>query len=355
VYIPYENPLDRYFLHHPAEFLGKQRERIVIQPDNPRLAAWHLTCAAAELPLRPEEVSPKEGSLLDELVANAILTKTPRGMIYRGRKRAHEILSMDSIAGEGIRLTCEGKLLETMDPLRARRDAYPGAILLHRGETYVVEDLKLEEGVARLRQEKVDYYTKSMRTSVVKLLAVQEAHSCRSIVIERGRTQVTESFVGYKTIHFDRTISVDALDLPAHTYETDALWITFPVAIDGIPSEKLLGGLHGAEHALIAMAPLLVLCERDDIDGVSTPLHEETGLPTILIFDEIEGGAGLAEVLFTSLHRLATEALKLVSDCPCENGCPSCIYSPRCGSHNRPLDKEATIRVLRLLGEETVS
>ncbi len=354
VYIPYENPLDRYFLHHPAEFLGKQRERIVIQPDNPRLAAWHLTCAAAELPLRSEEVSSKEGNLLDELTANAVLAKTPRGMIYRGRKRAHEILSMDSIAGEGIKLICEGKLLETMDPLRARRDAYPGAVLLHRGETYVVEDLKLKDGVARLRQEKVDYYTKSVRTSVVKILTVQESHSGPSIAIERGRTQVTESFVEYKTIHFDRTISVDALDLPAHTYETDALWITFPVDIDGIPPEKLLGGLHGAEHALIAMAPLLVLCERDDIDGVSTPLHEETGLPTILIFDEIEGGAGLAEVLFTSLHRLAAEALKLVSDCPCENGCPSCIYSPRCGSHNRPLDKDGAIRVLRLLVEETV-
>ena len=242
-----------------------------------------------------------------------------------------------------------------MDPLRARRDAYPGAVFLHRGETYLVEDLKLKEGVARLRQEKVDYYTKSMRTSVVKILTVQESRSCRSIAIERGRAQVTESFVGYKTIHFDRTISVDALDLPAHTYETDALWITFPVAIDGILPEKLLGGLHGAEHALIAMAPLLVLCDREDIDGVATPLHEETGLPTILIFDEIEGGAGLAEVLFTSFHRLAAEAVKLVSDCPCENGCPSCIYSPRCGSHNRPLDKEGAIRALRLLVEETMS
>jgi DEAD/DEAH box helicase domain-containing protein len=102
------------------------------------------------------------------------------------------------------------------------------------------------------------------------------------------------------------------------------------------------------------MAPLLVLCDREDIGGLSTPLHEETGSPTIIIFDEIDGGAGLSETLFASLHRLATEALRLVSDCPCEDGCPACIYSPRCGNHNRPLDKQGTIHVLRLLVEEIV-
>jgi DEAD/DEAH box helicase domain-containing protein len=354
VFIPYENPLDRYFLHHPNEFLGKEREQIVIQPENPRLVAWHLTCAAAELPLRPEEVTTGERVILDELATNDLLAKTPRGYIYRGRKRAHEILSMDAIAGEGIQLICEGKLLETMDPLRARRDAYPGAVLLHRGETYVVEDLNLEEGVARLRREDVDYHTKSLRTSTVKILSTEDSLSCSSIGVKRGSVRVTESFVGYKTIHFNRTISVDALDLPAHTYETDALWITFPPEIAGVPPENLLGGLHGTEHTLIAMAPLLVLCDREDIGGLSTPLHEETGSPTIIIFDEIDGGAGLSETLFASLHRLATEALRLVSDCPCEDGCPACIYSPRCGNHNRPLDKQGTIHVLRLLVEEIV-
>jgi len=165
--------------------------------------------------------------------------------------------------------------------------------------------------------------------------------------------RVTESFIGYKTLHFDRTISVEPLDLPPHTYESDALWLGFPKRVPGLPPADLLGGLHGAEHALIAIAPLLVLCDREDIAGVSSPLYEQTTLPTIILFDEIEGGAGLTEVLYTSFGRLAKEALSLVSDCPCTDGCPSCIYSPRCGSHNQPLSKDGTIKVLHLLTEGT--
>ncbi|MCK4394920.1 DUF1998 domain-containing protein, partial [Candidatus Bipolaricaulota bacterium] len=130
-------------------------------------------------------------------------------------------------------------------------------------------------------------------------------------------------------------------------------WLGFPKGVPGLPPADLLGGLHGAEHALIAIAPLLVLCDREDIAGVSSPLYEQTTLPTIILFDEIQGGAGLTEVLYTSFGRLAKEALSLVSDCPCTDGCPSCIYSPRCGSHNQPLSKDGTIKVLHLLTEGT--
>jgi len=353
VFMPYEDPLDQYLLRHPDHFLGKEREQIVLRTENPRLKVGHLACAAAELPLKAEEVSEGEEKLLDELVKNRLLAKTPRGYIYRGTKRAHAAVSLDNIAGQVIKLMCEGHLLETMDRLRACRDAYPGAVLLHRGESYVVERLDLEEGIAQARQEDVDYYTKSLRTSSVEILTTREAFEGTSVTGGRGRVRVTESFIGYKTLHFDRTISVEPLDLPPHTYESDALWLGFPKGVPGLPPADLLGGLHGAEHALIAIAPLLVLCDREDIAGVSSPLYEQTTLPTIILFDEIEGGAGLTEVLYTSFGRLAKEALSLVSDCPCTDGCPSCIYSPRCGSHNQPLSKDGTIKVLHLLTEGT--
>lgn len=352
VFMPYDDPLDQYFLRHPEDFLGKERERLVIRTDNPHLHVGHLACAAAELPVQPAELNAEEYELLQGLTHKGLLAETPHGYVYRGLRRAHDLLSLDDLSGESVNLMCAGKLLETMDRLRACRDAYPGAVLLHRGETYVVEQLDFTKGIARVRREDVDYYTKSLRTFSVEILTVEETIACPSAPRSRGRVRVTESFTGYKTLHFDRTISVEPLDLPPHIYETDGLWMTFPSALEEISTPSLLGALHGAEHALIAMAPLLVLCDRDDIAGLSTPLHPQTTCPTILIFDEIENGAGLTEALFSSFALLAGRAHRLVADCPCKEGCPSCLLSPRCGSHNRPLDKTASTQILSLLARE---
>ena len=352
VFIPYDDPLDQYFLRHPDRFLGKERERLVLRTNNPHLLAGHLACSAAELPVQSNEVRQEERNLLKSLAQKGLLAETPRGYVYRGLRRAHEIFGLDDLSGESVKLMCKGDLLETMDRLRACRDAYPGAVLLHRGETYVVERLDFEEGIAHARRENVDYYTKSLRTFAVEILETEEASTSSKVPRARGRVRVTESFAGYKTLHYDRTISVDPLDLPSHTYETDGLWVMFQNEIKEISNTALLGGLHGAEHALIAMAPLLVLCDRDDIAGLSTPLHPQTSCPTVLIFDEIENGAGLTEALFSSFTLLAERAHRLVSDCPCEEGCPSCLLSPRCGSHNRPLDKASSVRILSLLASE---
>ena len=348
VFIPYEDPLDRYLLRHPDHLLGQDRERIVLRPDNPRLVAGHIACAAAELPVQDgAEISRVGPEIVPALADRGLLAPTPRGYIYRGRTRAHALFPLDALAGAQVKLVCDGELLETMDPLRARRDAYPGAVLLHRGETYVVESLDLEEGVARARREAVDYYTKPLITSRVEILSPGERRA--GFAVRSGRVQVREEFVGYQAIHSGRTIGVTPLELPPHTYETDGMWITFPEEIPGVPRPDLLGGLHGAEHALIALAPLTVLCDRDDLGGASMAFHPETGAPTIVLYDEVEGGAGLAEAVYARIGKVATEALSLVSGCPCENGCPSCIYSPRCGNRNRPLDKQATIAVLEFI------
>jgi DEAD/DEAH box helicase domain-containing protein len=348
-FMPGENPLDRYFLRHPDAFVGREREEIVIQPGNPRLSAWHLACAAAELPLRREEIDAKQTDLVDSLVRSGVLADTPRGAVYHGGKRAHDLLSLDALPGAAVQVVCEGKLLETMDVLRARREAYPGAVLLHQGETYVAETLDLEGGTATVRREDVDYYTKPLQRFDVRILDTQASRETDGLDLARGRVRVIESFIGYKTTHADRSVSVDPLDLPDHSYETDAVWISFREPPSDLSSDALLGGLHGAEHALIAMAPLLILCDREDLSGLSTPLHDQTHLPTVLLFDEIEGGAGLTESLYGCLDRLVEKALRLVADCPCDNGCPSCLYSPRCGSYNRPLDKAAAVRVLSFL------
>jgi DEAD/DEAH box helicase domain-containing protein len=352
-YIPYENPLDRYFLRHPDRFLSNDRERLIVPSGNPRQRASHLACAAAELPLREDELDPEETAIAETLCARQLLAETPRGYVYRGLRRAHEILALDDLAGETVRLVCRGQLLETMEPNRACRDAFPGAVLLHRGETYVVERLDLDERVAEARREDVGHRTVSLRASEVQIRSVEQSYRRGDVNPSWGRVRVTETFVGYKTIDSDRTVSVAPLDLPPHTFESDALWIPLKGAIPGLANVDLLGALHGTEHALIAVTPLLVLCDAEDVGGVSTPFHPQTSGATVLLYDAVAGGAGIAEILFASFPRLAERARTLVEDCPCDKGCPACLLSPRCGSQNEPLSKPGTIQILEFLARES--
>lgn len=350
VLVAEENPLDRFFLQHPELFLGTTRERLVIPLANPRLRAGHLLCAAAELPLQEAEITTENRSLVQGMSRNGLLAETPRGTIYRGLRRAHEMVSLDEPVGQTIRLTRNGTLIETMDPVRARRDAFPGAVLLHRGETLVVERLNLEEGIAEARKEPVDYHTQALRTFDIEILSTERSRSGAAWALQTGRVRVTDSTLGYKAIHADHAVSMHPLELPPYTYETDALWIAInDLSTLAIGPEDLLGALHGAEHALLAMLPLLVLCDTSDVAGLSTPLHPQTRTPTILLFDQASDGAGLTPSLFSSIDALLQRARDLVRDCPCDAGCPACLLSPRCGSQNEPLSKTGASAILEYL------
>jgi len=349
VYVPRENPLDRYFFTHPKGFLGRTRERLVIPHSTARQRAGHLACSAAELPLTDGEVAPDDVKIVEALSDQGLLAPTPRGHVYRGLRRAHEIVALDDLGGDSLRMTSDGRLLETMDPVRARRDAFPGAVYLHRGETYVIDRLDLEEGVIEAHPEEVDHYTHSLRGSEVEILSHDETRVAGDVERAAGRVRATESFLGFKRVYADRTISVHPLDLPPHVYETDAMWVAFRSGLPHVPLEDRLGALHGAEHALIAMAPLLVLCDATDVGGLSVPLHAQTGAPTIVLFDGITDGAGLAGALFDAFDRLADQAHALVRDCSCEAGCPACLLQPGCGNQNEPLSKPGALRVLETL------
>ena len=352
VYIPYENPLDRYFIRHPAAFLSTGKERLIIPKIDRRQRAGHIACAAAELPLREAELNEEEKEIVSSLCGEGVLAETSRGFIYRGLERAHQRFALDDLSGQTIKITCDGTVLETMDPLRARREAHPGAVLLHNGETYVIERLDLEKGIAEGRREDVPYHTHALVSSEVKILSTSEFCESESSLRARGRGMVTERVVGYKTIDADRTISVSDLDLPPHSYESDVMWISFRCGIPGIANADLPGSIHGAEHALLAMAPLLVLCDAGDVGGVSSPFDPKTGYPTIVFYDAFSGGAGITPGLYRSFSLLIEAAHALVSECPCRDGCPACILSPRCGSQNRPLSKPGTILILKSLTEE---
>jgi len=146
----------------------------------------------------------------------------------------------------------------------------------------------------------------------------------------------------------------ESLDLPPRIFSTIAFWFDMPSQVEknlSITGLDFAGGLHAAEHAEISLLPLFALCDRNDIGGVSTPLHFGTGKAQVFIYDAYPGGVGIAQKGFEIVSELWQAALKAVSECPCEGGCPSCIQSPKCGNSNEPLDKRAAKVILEeLLG-----
>ncbi len=362
VLVAFENPLDQYFMRHPDVFFGKSHEHAIIDLANPHILSGQLLCAAAEMPLLPgEETAFPDGDIpgiIKALEDEGLLKETPHGWVYAGRSRATEIVSMDHISSNAYRVLCEGETIETMDQAQAFREAHPGAVLLHQGETFIVEELDLKNHIVRVKKGDVDYYTEAMKVADLSVLreishrVILSSSKGPGFSLILGDLEVTERFIGYKVIQRDRFLGMESLDLPPLTFKTVGLW--FSVSEDTLKkiSERkrdAAGGLHGAEHALIAVMPFHVLCDRWDMGGLSTPRHPDTMRPTIFVYDGFEGGIGLAEKAFDLFGEISSMTLELVRDCPCEDGCPACIYSPKCGNDNKPLDKEAARMILEKL------
>jgi DEAD/DEAH box helicase domain-containing protein len=359
VLVAMANPLDQYFMNHPDRFFSRSHEHAIVDTSNPYIVSGHLLCAAAELPVNESSDSVFFGgslpSLLADLSAHDLVRKTARGWVYSGRGRATGAVQLDGIPGPTFRILCKGKLLETMDRGQAFREAHKGAIMLHQGITYVVNEMDLETHTVRVSETDVDYYTQTLKEVDLKVIETIEEKIVHGMKCAFGDVDVMETITGYKIKRKDTIIGVESLILPPLTFRTKAFWIVPPDFIG--PSVRtagldLAGGLHGAEHAIIALMPLHVMCDRWDIGGLSTPRFGETGEPVIFVYDAYEGGIGLAEKAFEILPELLASAHELVRDCTCEKGCPSCIYSPKCGNDNQPLDKVATTRILAVLCNE---
>ena len=360
VLVAQANPLDQYFMHHPEAFFSRSHEHAIIDTQNPYIVSGHLLCAAAEQPLREETDALLFGEsfalLLAGLAESGLVKKTPRGWVYAGRGRAAEAVRLDGMAAESFRILCNGRLLETMDRAQAYREAHKGAIMLHQGETYVVNEMDLETHTIRVSETDVDYYTQPLKEVDLRVIETQETREVNGVKCAFGDVEVTEQYTGYKIKKGDTILGVEPLNLPPLTFRTKAFWLVLPDQVATSVSSAgldLAGGLHGTEHALIALMPLHVMCDRWDIGGLSTPAFGENGDPTIFVYDGYEGGIGLAEKAFTLLPALFLSAHELVRDCPCKKGCPSCIYSPKCGNDNVPLDKEATVKILCELCQES--
>jgi len=359
VLVAQANPLDQYFMNHPDKFFSRSNEHAIVDLENPYIVSGHLLCAAAEIPLREDADRVFFGDsfpqLLPDLASTDLVRKTARGWVYSGRGRAADLVCLGGIPGETFRIMCHGRLLETMDRAQAYREAHKGAILLHQGEMFLVGDMDLETHTVRVTETDVDYYTQPLKEVDLAIIETLETNVVNGVKCAYGVVEVTEQYTGYKIKRGDTIIGVEPLNLPPLTFRTKAFWL--------IPSQDteqnvlkmnldFAGGLHGAEHALIALMPLHVMCDRWDIGGLSSAAYGENGDPVIFVYDGYEGGIGLAEKAYEILPDLFATALALVRDCRCDDGCPSCIYSPKCGNDNQPLDKEASVLILNELCKE---
>ncbi len=365
--VAFENPLDQYFMKHPDKFFGKPHEHAIIDLENPYITIGHLMCAAAELPLKDsdskyfsltnvkqddEDPSDPFLSALKTLEENKIIMKSPKGYVYAGTRRAVDMVSLDSISSDQVKVICEGKILEIIDRNRAYSEAHRGAVFLHQGETYFVENLDLDNRIAYVRKQDLDYYTEGAETADIEIIRELEQKTINDFEVKLGEVTVTRWYNKYFVKKYDEVLGLEPLDLPPIVFDTTALWFMIPNRVVREVKENNLdfeGGIHAVEHAMIAMTPFFALCDRRDIGGVSTSDHPNTGKPTIFIYDGYQGGIGINEKNYQLFQELANNTLELIESCECEDGCPSCIYSPKCGNNNEPLDKRAAIIILRAL------
>jgi len=345
-----EDALDQYFMRHPQDFFDRPPENAVINPDNPVILARHLECAAAEYALWPGEpylASQTARAQTERLLSQGKLLWDARAeRIHAGRKLPHRDVDLRGAGGRYHIETVSGVSIGFVDEHRAFKETHPGAVYLHRGESYVVEEFSLAEHLVKAAAKKVDYYTRTRGHKTTEILEVKEQSVAFGTRVGFGRLKVTETITGYerRKTRGGQLLNIVPLALPALTFETEGLWYEIPRGAQEEAERRLfhfMGGIHAMEHAAIGVLPLLVMADRNDLGGISTPLHPQLGRPAVFIYDGAPGGVGLTRQAFVNAAELLTRTLSAISDCPCENGCPSCVHSPKCGSGNRPIDKLA--------------
>ncbi|MFM9135145.1 MAG: DEAD/DEAH box helicase [bacterium] len=357
VFIAREDPLDRYLLDHPDAIFREPVEHVVLDPDNPHVLGPHLLAAAAEAPITDDEVAEWFGHearpLLDDAVARGLLRRRRTGWYWTSRESPAHGIDLRGEAGGPVRIVEDdtGRLLGTVERSRAPSSAHAGAVYVHQGATYVVVDLDLDETVAFVRPEEVDYSTTAAEIADYRILAVDQSIRWGDAVVCRGEVEVTAQVVCYlqRRLTTGAILGEHPLDLPARSLRTRGTWWTLSEERVRDLAERgadIAGAAHAAEHAAIGLLPLVATCDRWDIGGVSTELHPDTGLCTVLVYDGHPGGAGFADRGFSSAQTWLAATRERIADCRCEDGCPACIQSPKCGNGNAPLDKRGALLLL---------
>ncbi|WP_432645525.1 DEAD/DEAH box helicase [Methanobrevibacter sp.] len=360
ILVAFENQLDQYFMNNPKFFFDKPHENAIIDLNNPILQEAHLLCAAKELPLKRGESEKYFGisqDVIDKLVSKNDLYENHRGdFMYPYDDNPAMDHSLDQISSEEFKVMVNGMLLETMERSQVYREAHEGAILINKGNTYVVDNINLKRGYVNVSKKNVEYHTVVLNKTETKIKKKLSKTKYGDLTIHFGELTVSEDYFKYKKMHFSKPIKTFSLDLPPLKFNTKGLWFTIPKEVkddlkDMFPNDEEVfeGGLHGVEHALIGLFPLHTMCDRFDIGGLSTNYHEDTQEATIFIYDGYDGGIGITEKAVDVFVDLLNSTIDLLTNCNCKDGCPACIYSPKCGNDNKPLHKGATKYILEYM------
>jgi len=370
VLVARDDPLDTYLVHHPEALLGRPVESCVLDPTNPYVLAPQLACAAAESPVTDAEVmsvfgGAKARAVLDALVEDGVLRRRPAGWFWPlpSERPAANVDIRGSGAGQVVVVEADtGRMLGTVDAATAPATLHPGAVYLHRGASFVVDELSLDDGLALVHAEEPDWSTSAR--SVVDVAVVEPELASAAgptsfpppgVTVQLGDVTVTSQVVSYlRRRPNGEVIETVPLEMPPRTLHTRAVWYTIEESLllaAGLDASRIPGSLHAAEHAAIGLLPLFAVCDRWDIGGMSTALHPDTGAPTVFVHDGHPGGAGFAERGYQELGPWLAATRKAIAGCECPAGCPSCVQSPKCGNGNNPLDKDGAVIVLDIVLE----
>ncbi|BBZ64067.1 DEAD/DEAH box helicase [Mycolicibacterium monacense] len=356
VLVARDDPLDTYLVHHPEALLDRPIERVVIDPANPYVLAPQLLCAATELPLTHSEVRMWDAETVAEsLVDDGLLRRRAHGYFPVPGLDPHPAVDIRGSTGGQIAIleADTGRMLGSANAGQAAASVHPGAVYLHQGESYVVDSLSFEDGVAFVHAEDPGYTTFAREVTDIAVTGAGERESYGAVTVGLVPVSVSNTVVGYLRRRLDgEVIDFVELDMPTRTLDTMAAMCTItPEALldNGIDPLRFPGSLHAAEHAAIGLLPLVASCDRGDIGGVSTAVGPEDGLPTIFVYDGYPGGAGFAARGYGQIRTWWKATADAIEACECPGGCPSCVQSPKCGNGNDPLDKVGAVRVLRLV------
>jgi DEAD/DEAH box helicase domain-containing protein len=368
VYVAGEDALDQFFARHPQEFLARPVEAAIIDPQSPEILGQHLLCAAYEQPLTEADTPYFSEDLLERahaLVSARLLRERATGFVpahpdeYPAGQVALRSASADNFA---LIDASTGEIIGTIESVRAYSTVHDGAIYLHLGRSYLVSELDLDARRAILTPDNGNYFTQAKRESMTYIERMLETRTSHGVRLSYGEVVYSETVLGYqrKLLQDQSVVDFQSLDMPTTEFATRALWFELdeltggpgvggPLAAhpaEAFPADLLLGSLHALEHAQIAVLPLIAMCDRWDIGGLSTGMHPQTGGPTIFIYDGHPGGIGISRRGFEAFDQLVSDAQRLIAECPCAAGCPSCVQSPKCGNLNDPLSKRGALELL---------
>jgi DEAD/DEAH box helicase domain-containing protein len=361
VYIPGRDSLDQFLFENPPRVLGRRVEAARVTMENPYILGPHLLAAAHEAPLDADDeeyFGPAYRSVAKAMMEDRALASSGGRLVYVGGDNPARNISLRSASSQTVLIADgEGELIGTAEATRAPSELHPGATYLHRGNAYEVESLDLRSHRAVARRVPNRYYTRPrVETDVEVLEEIEKRDLANGSVLHWGRVRTTDSVTYFKKVRVadDKEVGVYPLDLPDVILETQALWVTLPpLPREARPSFESFGGaLHAGEHGMIGLLPLFAMCDRADIGGLSTPVHRQSRLPTVFVYDGYPGGVGISRRGFDAFESLARDTLGVITRCPCERGCPACIQSPKCGNWNEPLSKDGAVSLLRyVLGQ----